>query len=152
MKSFRLFLIALACAACAGTAHARMGGNFGLGFIAGLPSGLSGKLWLNNTNAVDMILGFNPGGDYMVVRGDYVWHEFSLFPVSSGQLPLYYGMGAGMEISGGGLGLLARGVVGIDYLFAHAPLDAFFEIGPGIHVFPHTDFDMTAGIGMRFFF
>ncbi|MBW8887777.1 MAG: hypothetical protein JF616_08475 [Fibrobacteres bacterium] len=152
MKSFRLLLIAAACAAFVGTAQARMGGNFGLGFIAGLPSGLSGKLWLNNTNAVDMILGFNPSDDWLQVRADYVWHEFNLFPVSSGQLPLYYGMGAGTEISGGGLGLLARGVVGIEYLFPRAPLDAFFEIGPGIRVFPRTDFDMSAGLGMRYYF
>jgi hypothetical protein len=153
MKRFRLFWIAAAIAACAAApGHARMGGDFGLGFVAGIPSGLSGKYWLNNTNALDMILGFNPGGDYLQARVDYVWHEFSLFPVSAGQLPLYYGMGAGLEVSNGGPGLLARGVVGIEYLFPHAPLDAFFEIGPGIRVFPATDFDMTAGIGMRFFF
>ena len=98
MKSFRLFLLAATCAAFAGTAHARQGGNFGLGFIAGLPSGLSGKLWLNNTNAVDMILGYNPDGDYMEARADYIWHEYNVFPNSAGQWPLYYGMGAGIGI------------------------------------------------------
>jgi hypothetical protein len=152
MKRFRLLLIAAACAAMAAPVQARMGGDFGLGFIAGLPSGFSGKLWLNNTNAVDMLVGFNPGDDFLQVRADYVWHEYSLFPVSAGQLPLYYGMGAGTEISGGGLSLLVRGVVGIDYLFPRAPLDAFFELGPGIRAFPSTGFDMSAGLGMRFFF
>jgi hypothetical protein len=149
MRRFRLILLA-ACAAFAIPGHTRMGGNFGLGIIAGLPTGVSGKLWLNNTNAVDMILGF--GQNYLEARADYVWHDYNLFPVPSGQLPLYYGMGAGMAISNGGPGLMARGVVGIEYLFPHAPLDAFFELGPGIRFFPGTDLDMTAGIGMRYFF
>ena len=86
------------------------------------------------------------------MRGDYVWHEMNLFPVRAGQLPLYYGMGAGMTVNHDGPGLLARGVVGIEYLFPSAPLDVFFELGPGIRVFPATDLDISAGLGMRFFF
>lgn len=153
MKGFRLTLIAAAWLALAAVpGNARTGGDFGLGFIAGAPSGLSGKYWLNNLNAIDMILGFNPYNDYLELRADYVWHEMDLFPVRAGQLPLYYGMGAGMTVHDGGPGLLARGVVGIEYLFPRAPLDAFFELGPGIRVFPATDFDISAGLGMRFYF
>lgn len=152
MRRVRLALIAAACIAfAAAPGHARLGGNFGLGFIAGMPSGLSGKLWLNNINAVDMLLGFDPYSDWLQFRADYVWHEMNLFPVTSGQLPLYYGMGAGLGFHDDPA-LLARGVVGIEYLFAHAPLDVFLEIGPGIRVFPATKFDISAGLGMRFFF
>jgi hypothetical protein len=61
-------------------------------------------------------------------------------------------MGAGMTVSDGGPGLLARGVVGLEYLFPSAPLDAFLELGPGIRVFPATNFDISAGLGMRYFF
>jgi hypothetical protein len=153
MRGFRLTLIAMAISAFAAVpGHARLGGNMGLGFIAGAPSGISGKLWLGGINAVDMILGFNPYNDYLEVRADYVWHEMNIFPVNRGQLPLYYGMGAGMTVSDGGPGLLARGVVGIEYLFPSAPLDAFLELGPGIRVFPATNFDISAGLGMRYFF
>jgi hypothetical protein len=153
MRGFRLTLIALAMSALAAVpGHARLGGNVGLGFIAGAPSGISGKIWLGGINAVDMILGFNPYNDYLEVRADYVWHEMNIFPVRAGQLPLYYGMGAGMTVSDGGPGLLARGVVGIEYLFPSAPLDAFLELGPGIRVFPATNFDISAGLGMRYFF
>jgi hypothetical protein len=154
MRGFRLTLFALAMSALAAAvpSHARMGGNLGLGFIAGAPSGISGKLWLGDVNAVDMILGFSPFSDYVELRADYVWHEMNLFPVRAGQLPLYYGMGAGMTVSDGGPGLLARGVVGIEYLFPSAPLDVFLELGPGIRVFPATNLDISAGLGMRFFF
>ena len=153
MRGLRLTLIAAACLALFPVpGHARMGGNMGLGFVAGAPSGISGKLWLNDVNAIDAILGFNPYSDYLEMRADYVWHDFSLFPVSAGQLPLYYGMGAGLAIHGDGPGLLGRGVVGIEYLFSKAPLDIFLELGPGISIFPATDFDITAGLGMRFFF
>jgi hypothetical protein len=154
MRGFRLTLIALAMSALAAAvpSHARLGGNLGLGFVAGAPSGISGKLWLNNINAIDMILGFNPYNDYLELRGDYVWHEMNLIPVRAGQMPLYYGMGAGLVISDGGPGLLARGVVGLEYLFPSAPLDVFVELGPGIRIFPATDVDISAGLGMRFFF
>jgi hypothetical protein len=154
MIGFRRTLTALALLACAAAVpgQARLGGDFGLGFVAGIPSGVSGKYWLNNVNAVDMILGFNPYADYLEVRADYVWHEMDLIPVKVGKMPLYYGMGAGLSVGDRVPGLMARGVVGLEYLFAKAPLDVFLELGPGISVFPSTGGDLTAGIGMRFFF
>lgn len=131
--------------------HARQGGNLGLGFIAGDPSGLSGKLWLSETNAIDFIAGFSVRNDWVFLNADYVWHEFGLIPVSRGQLPLYYGMGIWTSIANHAA-IGARGVVGLEYLFANAPLDAFIEIGPGTSILPSTHFDIWGGLGMRFFF
>lgn len=153
MKRFRLALLAAACVAfAAAPGHARQGGNLGLGFIAGLPTGLSGKLWLNNTNAIDMIVGFDSYADYIILNADYVWHEFNLIPVRAGQLPLYYGMGANLGVARNAPGVGLRGVVGLEYLFADAPLDAFIELGPGALIIPSAHFGFSAGLGMRFFF
>ena len=150
---FRTVLAAAAFAALAFLpAQARKGGEVGVGFIAGDPTGLSGKIWMNDVNALDLIVGLSTYHDYFTLRADYVWHEFSLFPVRSGQLPLYYGMGLGTAIAKHVPLLSVRGVVGIEYLFANAPLDAFLELGPGAAIIPDSRFDFTGGVGMRFFF
>lgn len=146
-----LTTIAIAALACL-PAQARKGGDVGVGFIAGDPTGLSGKIWLNDVNALDLIVGFSTYHDYLAMRADYVWHEFSLFPVRSGQLPLYYGMGLGTAIAKHAPLLSVRGVVGIEYLFANAPLDVFLELGPGAAIIPDSRFDFSGGVGMRFFF
>lgn len=149
----RTALAVVAFAAMAGIpGHARKGGDVGVGFIAGDPTGISGKIWLSNTNALDLIAGFSTSSEYIELRADYVWHEFSLFPVKSGQLPLYYGMGLGTAIARNAPVLSVRGVVGIEYLFATAPLDVFLELGPGAAIIPDSRFDFSGGLGMRFFF
>ena len=132
---------------------AQQGGDFGLGVVAGDPSGLSGKLWLGPSNALDFIVGFSllARHDWISVNVDYVWHDWDLIPVKRGRLPLYYGMGVWSAISNEPV-IGARGVVGLEYLFPSAPLDVFFEIGPGISILPSTDFSPSVGLGMRFFF
>jgi hypothetical protein len=153
-KRFRFPTIASAIliAIAAAPGHARQGGDLGLGFIAGDPSGLSGKIWLGDNNALDLIAGFSAQNDWIRLHADYVWHEFSLFPVRAGQLPLYYGMGLWTAIAKHAPALGARGVVGIEYLFPSAPLDVFLELGPGASILPETEFGITGGLGMRFFF
>ncbi len=131
--------------------HARLGGNFGAGFVAGDPSGLSGKLWLNDKNALDFVAGFSLQDDWITLGADYVWHEFGLIPVNAGQLPLYYGMGVWTSVSNNAA-IGARGVVGLEYLFPSAPLDVFLEVGPGVSILPNTGFGLTGGLGMRYYF
>jgi hypothetical protein len=143
--------LALAVLAAPLNGHARQGGNLGLGFIAGNPSGLSGKLWLGEANALDFIVGFDLVDDHISLNADYVWHEFGLIPVNRGQMPLYYGMGLWTSVARHAA-FGARGVVGIEYIFQNAPLDAFLELAPGTSILPRTRFDVDAGIGMRFFF
>lgn len=131
--------------------HARTGGDMGVGFVAGNSSGLSGKIWLGETNALDLTLGLNVLDNWLALNADYLWHEFGLISVPQGKLPVFYGMGVWAALANhGGIGV--RGVVGIEYLFPNAPLDAFFEICPGISVLPRTHFGADVGLGMRYFF
>lgn len=147
----KLLIAAVAALCIALPAEAKQGGNFGLGFQLGDPSGLSAKLWLSHTNAADFQLGFSPYGDWMFLKADYLWHSFNLIPVSAGQLPLFYGMGAMMSVAHRpGVGV--EGVVGLEYLFPSAPLDVFIELAPGAFIVPATEGHVSAGIGMRFFF
>jgi|SRR5690606_1372600 len=145
---FAAFVLALALPS---SGHARQGGNLGLGIVAGKPSGVSARLWVGNRNTIDFIAGFDIYNDRVSLNADYAWHEFDLFPVRRGQLPLYYGMGVWTSVSNDP-SVGARGKVGIAYLFPNAPLDAFFELGPSASILPSTGFGLDAGLGMRFFF
>jgi hypothetical protein len=126
--------------------------NFGLGMQLGEPTGLNAKLWTGQTNAVDFGLAWSfEGRDEMVMQVDYVWHSFDVFPVSSGELPLYFGIG-GRAILRDEPILGARIPVGITYMFETFPLDVFVEIAPILNLMPSTEFDLGGGFGARFRF
>ena len=126
--------------------------GFGLGIVVGEPTGLSGKLWLDRTNALDGALAWSfidEGSFYL--HANYIHHHFEVIDISSGQMPLYYGLGAKLKLADDGI-LGAHIPLGIAYHFEEAPLDVFLEIRPGINLLPKTDFDMSGGIGVRFYF
>ena len=150
--------------------------SFGLGIILGNPSGLSAKIPAG-ANSINAILGYNsyrdgwrdcdgPGnnnncynnGDGSLYLGaDYIFYNYNLIRVSKGRLPLYYGPGLNATFwdapSGeDGIRVGIRIAVGLEYQFASAPFDIFFEIAPGINVVPNTSGYVMAGIGTRFFF
>jgi len=126
--------------------------NFGLGIIAGEPTGLSGKLWTEKRTALDAAVAWSFGkGSKLYLHGDYLFYNFNLFNVESGQLPLYYGIGGKLKL-GGDNTVGIRIPVGLNYIFANAPLDVFFEIVPVLDLIPGTEFDLNGGVGIRYFF
>lgn len=126
--------------------------GFGLGIILGEPTGLSAKLWTSQSNAFDFAAAWSFKGDgHLLLQADYVWHAFNLIPVSSGKLPLYYGIG-GRVILVDDPFVGVRIPVGLNYLFATAPIDIFLEIVPILDLAPSTDFDLGGGLGVRFWF
>ena len=125
---------------------------FGLGLQLGEPTGLNAKIWTGRTNAVDLALAWSfKGEDRMVMQADYVWHSFDIFPVSKGELPLYFGIG-GRAVLRDDPVLGLRIPVGLDYMFESAPLDIFVEIAPTLNLVPSTDFDLGGAFGIRFWF
>jgi hypothetical protein len=149
MKNF-LFVIIL-CSILTGSVFSQ-GKGFGLGIVIGEPTGLSAKLWTGSSNALDFGAAWSFKGDgNMLLQADYVWHNFSLIPVSSGKLPLYYGIGGRVILSDDPL-LGVRIPVGLDYQFASAPIDIFAEIVPILDLIPSTNFNLGGGIGVRFWF
>lgn len=154
MKSFKSILLLslfLLTTATAGFCQANKG-DFGAGVILGSPSGLSAKLWTSHTSAFDFGVGWdfqNQNSVYM--NADYLWHNFNLFDVNQGQLPLFYGIGG--RLTAGGTGRVGiRIPVGVDYLFEKDPIDVFFEVAPILDLAPSTQFDANAGIGIRYYF
>ena len=126
--------------------------GFGLGIVLGEPTGLSAKLWTSSSNALDFAAAWSFQGDgHMLLQTDYVWHSFNLINVSSGRLPLYYGIGGRVILSDDPL-VGVRIPVGLNYQFASAPIDIFVEIVPILDLIPSTDFDLGGGLGVRFWF
>lgn len=126
--------------------------NFGIGIILGEPSGVSGKLWLGSTNALDMAAAWSfKGDDHLLLQADYVWHSFDLISVSSGKLPIYFGIGGRVLLADDPL-IGVRVPIGLDYIFSDAPVDIFLEFVPILDLAPATDFDFGGGIGARYWF
>jgi hypothetical protein len=126
--------------------------NFGLGIILGEPTGVSAKLWTSSENAFDFAAAWSFKGDgHLLLQADYVWHMFRLISVSSGKLPFYVGIGGRVVLADDAL-IGVRVPLGLDYMFADAPIDIFVELVPILDLAPETDFDFGGGIGARFWF
>ena len=126
--------------------------GFGLGIILGEPTGVSGKLWTTSENAFDFAAAWSFQGDgNLLLQADYVWHIFRLIPVPEGKLPFYVGVGGEVILAHDPV-IGVRVPLGLDYMFANAPVDIFVELVPILRLAPSTDFDFAGGIGARYWF
>jgi hypothetical protein len=151
-----IFLIALimALAAFAQNGMAK-GGNFGLGVIIGEPTGPCFKYWTGAKTAIDGAAAWSFADNAgMHLHADYLFHKFDLISVEKGSLPFYFGLGGRIRFAEGNgddrIGI--RIPVGLDYIFADAPLDIFLEVVPILDLAPDTDLDFNGAVGVRFFF
>ena len=162
-----LLSAAVALAAGAATSAAESGGSdkgvFGLGIIAGEPTGVSAKYYLGNDTAIDGAVGFALLGRGVQVHSDFLWHPFVIDQKESFVLPFYFGVGARVlrHDSGGSddddhtrIGL--RVPVGILFDFTQIPLDVFAEVaGVGDYRTAGDDdfaLDINGGVGARYYF
>jgi hypothetical protein len=126
--------------------------GFGAGIMLGDPSGISLKSWLTKNSAWDAGIAWRLGeGGAFHIHADYLLHKYGFIKVEKGSLPLYYGLGARVLFADD-THIGARGVVGLDYLFAATPLDIFLEIVPLLDLVPDVDLDINGAIGIRYFF
>ena len=130
-------------------AHAQVG----IGIIAGEPSGFSLKWWLDEGTAADAVTGWSLDQGDFYVHADYLWHRTVEDVEIGGSVPLYYGVGCRLLLrdsdnSKAGV----RIPIGIDYLFDGGRFDVFVEIAPIFNFVPDTDFDLSGGVGARFYF
>ena len=162
-------VVALCCAAGAGTARAQADGVekgvFGAGIIVGEPTGLSVKLYLDNDMAIDGAVGSAFIGGGLHVHGDVLWHPWVLENRDTFVLPAYWGVGLRALNHGGGDGgdsdfhVGLRAVVGIVFDFKEIPIDVFGEVaGVGDIILGSEDdhggvgLGINAGLGARYYF
>jgi len=156
MRKRFIFLVLAAMLLC--SSASAQDRKFGLGIILGEPTGLSAKLWMGKNTAIDGALAWSFGSfgafgyqGALYAHADYLFHNFDLIKVQKGQLPIYFGVGASVMIANI-VGVGVRVPVGLEYLFANAPVDIFLEVVPMLAVAPSTSFGVNAGLGVRYFF
>ena len=126
--------------------------TFGIGVLLGEPTGISAKLWLGETMAVDLAAAWSFVNESAFhLHADYLFHFYDLITVSKGSLPVYLGVGGRFRFEKR-FRFGVRIPVGLEYLFEDIPLDVFAEIGPIVDLVPATGFDIGGGIGVRYIF
>lgn len=86
------------------------------------------------------------------LHADYLFHNFNAIRASD-KFPLYYGPGLAINyLNYDFLQFGVRGNFGVAWMPRKAPMDLFLELAPTIHLFPGPDFDVSAGLGGRFYF
>jgi hypothetical protein len=126
--------------------------GFGLGIMVGEPTGISAKTWIGERSAIDAGATWSFTGESAIhLHADYLLHNFGDIEVSKGRLPWYYGIGGRIQLSDDP-NIGARVPVGLNYWVEDAPIDLFFEVAPTMNLIPDVRFDMSGGIGVRYFF
>ena len=171
MNAFVAGLLVLAMAHAARATEVGYSRKIGLGVALGDPTGIVGKVWVSQTNAVDFGLGFQHYGwrrcDTNGLRCDYAYREFSMnvdylwqSNLVKGPLQLDWHIGVGGRLySFGGdnryehdFDLGVRMPVGLDFMF-HNPnfLEVFVEIAPALLILP-LYVDLEGALGVRLYF
>ncbi len=151
----RKALLALVMAGTAGAfaaGPARAQGGLGLGVILGEPTGLSLKAWMSHTTAFDLAVAWSTVDEPAVdIHGDYLFHDYDLFHVDRGQLPVYYGLGARLKFLNHDSQAGVRAPVGVEYLFESAKVGLFMELAPILDLAPDTGFHLNGAVGARYY-
>ncbi len=127
----------------------RGGAKFGVGVGGGLGvSGLSGKLWLSDQNALQGVVGAwgvgrgDGRGEGLGVSIDYLWE----MPVLATTEPMLLAWNLGLGGSAGATSpawLGVSGVAGLEFNFQPVPLDVTLEYRPGIGIVPGVTADLV---------
>ncbi len=148
----------LSCTRAQAEKTVNIANSFGIGLVAGEPTGISWKLWTDKDKAWDGALAWSfIDNGYLRAHVDHLWHDNNALEVEKGLLPIYYGIGG--TIWAGDrtqydkhFNFGARGIIGMEYIFSEAPVDIFIELAPTLNLIPETGLDLQGGIGVRFFF
>jgi hypothetical protein len=125
--------------------------NFYGGIIIGEPTGLSAKLWLNDSRALVSGIAWSIIDESsMHLHIDVIEHWFNIAEVDTGKLPFYFGIGGRVKLEKDKSRLGLRLPLGINYILDDIRLDFFFEMVPIMDITPKTEFNINAAIGIRY--
>ena len=139
----------------------RTKGAYGIGLMAGEPTGLSAKYYLNNKgNALAAGLGAGfIDGTSLHLHVDYLW-EFDppLVQEEAFDMRFYRGPGVRLRIRDGkdnddkdDVDMGPRGVFGLSFQFKNSPFEIFVEGALGVDLI-HPKFTIGGAIGGRYYF
>lgn len=127
--------------------------DLGLGVSLGNPTGLNGKYWLGENQAVDGGMAWSLGKhSNFSIHSDYLFHkEGAFFFNDVHPLDLYYGLGGRMEF-GDDIDLGVRIPVGLAHRVENGSADVFGEIAPIVDFIGTTGVEIHFLVGGRYYF
>lgn len=130
--------------------------RFGAGLYLGEPTGLTFKGYVSDRMALDGLASWSFVDKAFTLIGDMTYDFFDI-PVHDNRLtlPFYAGIGGKLGIRSDPGDRTVGGIripVGLALQLVQYPIEVFFELAPGIDVAPATEFDLTGGLGARFYF
>ena len=153
-----LYLLPALCVSMMLSSPSKTYARVGVGFMIGVPTGVSAQLKLTSKTALNGALSYDFIQGWILVGGDlrYIGGTFH-----RGQGAFYWGVGGMMSLSekdkGGensktSSGIIARLPLGIEYRLNRSPLQGFIEIVPSLMVFPRLTISPKAALGLRYHF
>ncbi len=129
--------------------------RFEIGIVAGEPTGLTGKYWLDSYSAIDAAVAWSfVENRHVNLYADYLFH-YVTFPLNAKdpivQVPLSVGIGVGLLLDDSPV-LGGRIPFGVQIFPAAAPLGLFVEIAPVVRILPETALSLDGGAGIRYSF
>jgi hypothetical protein len=158
-KRFKRWSLTLVLALLAGrlTAGPSRTSSFGAGLaldtslwplFTGAGASLTGKLWFDGVNAIDMSLGGGHGG--VGLGATYLWHSAKAF--KRRDIPLYYGLGGYLGLGNHHTSAGAQAKIGVTWLFPGTPWDVYVEGVPRLNLLGGIGFGAGLSGGFRFYF
>ncbi|HHP7238582.1 hypothetical protein [Longibacter sp.] len=140
------------------TAGIGAGGQIGVSNAAPSPVGLTVKGWTSDRQAFQGAMSFVIGGDgpansYLILQGDYLFHNFEQVSVGDGLMALYVGPGLQLTfIENRDTNVALRAPLGVSYMLGDAPIDVFAEVAPTLQVASDAQLRFDGAIGFRYYF
>ncbi|HDS02687.1 MAG TPA: hypothetical protein ENN72_03150 [Firmicutes bacterium] len=126
--------------------------DFGIGFVLGEPTGVTVKYWNSEKSAFDGAIAWSFSGEKKLhLHADYLVHSLNAYTIDKAPFHLYYGIGVRIKFSDK-TRLGSRIPLGTSYTPTSAPLEIFCEVIPLLDLVPDTDFQLNAGLGLRYYF
>lgn len=159
MKYFFLFSLLLSSHAFASKA---------IGFILGSPTAIVGQHQVSEKESYQGGLAFSYDDSFLIFV-DKLFHYPGSIQASDSfirSLTPYFGVGGAIAITNdsrrkddgyfgkddGDIGMGVRVPLGIEWKGHNPPLRVYFEIAPGISLFPETSAHFMGGLGLKYWF
>lgn len=144
------------------------GFNGSVGFILGNPTAITGQYKISNIKSYQGGLAFSYD-DSVLIYGDYLLHHPGLIKTTEpfiNSLVPYIGIGLAAVVTNknrkdddgyfgkneGSFGMGLRVPFGIEWFNEDPSFSVYFELAPGISIFPETSAEFMGGLGLRYHF
>lgn len=128
--------------------------RFGIGVMAGVPTGMNSRIYFEGMNALDIGIGhaFAGKNEKVHLYFDNVWINKNFFQNDS-PFSIFYGIGGRVKTFDiGDNSFAARIIGGVNLNPIDSRFEFFLEAVPTIDLIPTSKFDFDGAIGLRYFF